>query len=239
MKKAIFCWSGGKDSAYALYKVIMEKEFEVVSLLTTVNSDFGRITMHGIKESLLDEQVNAIGLPLKKMYISDGTYQEYEAEMEKSLLEFKKEGVEHVIFGDIFLEDLRKYREDNLKKVEMKAVFPLWGMNTQDQIQHFIEDGFKTKICCVNDSLLNENHVGVDLSHEFLDSIPSQVDPCGENGEFHTFCYGGPIFKENLKVKISEKVYKPLEVPSDKKCQLPDIPPTKGFWYADVELTKN
>lgn len=236
MKKAIFCWSGGKDSAYALYKVVLEKEFEIVSLLTTINSEFGRITMHGVKESLLDAQVEAIGLPVKKMYISDGTYTEYESEMEKALLEFKEEGVEHVIFGDIFLEDLRKYREDNLKKVDMKAVFPLWNINTREQIQQFIEDGFKTKICCVNDSLLDKNFVGVNLTQEFLDALPKQVDPCGENGEFHSFCYAGPIFRTKIDIEVTDKVYKPIDIPEEEKCQLTDIPPTKGFWYAELDI---
>ena len=124
-EKAIFCWSGGKDSALALYKICLEDKFEVVALLTTLNSTFKRISMHGVREKLLEQQAASIGLPLIKMYVKEGTNLEYEKEMEVLLLKYKAQGITKVVFGDIFLEDLRTYRENNLLKVELKAEFPL------------------------------------------------------------------------------------------------------------------
>src|ERR1051325_7631102 len=144
MKKAIMCWSGGKDSAVCLYKVLQEKQYEVTYLLTTLNEKFKRVSMHGVREELLDEQARQIGIPLVKIYVSEGTNAEYERKMEETLLKFKKAGIEHVIFGDIFLEDLRKYRENNLAKVGMKGIFPLWKLDTTKLLKDFLFLKFKT-----------------------------------------------------------------------------------------------
>lgn len=236
MKKAILAWSGGKDSAYTLYKVLQEKEYEVVGLMTTINAQFQRISMHGIHEDVLEAQANSIGIPLIKMFVSEGTYDEYEKKMEEVLLKFKSEGVVHVIFGDIFLEDLRKYREDNLKKVDMEAVFPIWGMDTTEQLNNFLTAGFKTKICCVNDAYLGESFCGKDISRSLIEEMSNDVDPCGENGEFHTFCYAGPFFKKPLELELKEVVYKPLEIKVDSDCDMPKDRVTKGFWFADLIL---
>ena len=227
-EKAIFCWSGGKDSALAFYKIRLEGKFEVVALLTTVNETFKRISMHGVREELLDCQAASIGIPLIKMYVNEGTNDEYEKEMETLLLEYKAKGVTKVIFGDIFLEDLRSYRENNLSKVGLKAEFPLWKQNTSELITEFLELGFKTITCCVNDAYLNQEQVGVEINSEFISMLPKAVDPCGENGEYHTFCYEGPIFKKAIKFSIGEKVYKPLEINSV------DSSKTKGFWFCDL-----
>src|ERR1700757_5194422 len=148
MKKAIFCWSGGKDSAYALYKVLEQKEYSVEALFTTINENFRRVSMHGVREELVERQANSIGLPWYKTYVREGSNAEYEKNMEAFLLEQKAKGIEYVIFGDIFLEDLRAYRDNNLAKVGMKGVYPLWKQDTKKLADSFIANGFKTILCC-------------------------------------------------------------------------------------------
>jgi len=229
MKKAIFAWSGGKDSSLALHQILEDNEFEIVGLLTTINEEFQRISMHGVRVELLEKQAASIGLPLIKMFVNEGSYDEYERKMETLLLEHKSEGVTHVIFGDIFLEDLKKYREDNLAKVDMIGVFPLWKRDTASLVSEFISKGFKTVVCCVNDALLGEDHVGEVINESFVSSLPKEVDPCGENGEFHTFCFEGPIFSEPIKYALGEKIYKPLD-----KALISEDMTTKGFWYIDL-----
>lgn len=232
MEQAVFCWSGGKDSALALYKVLQEKKYEVKHLLTTLNEKHRRISMHGIREDLLEQQAKSIGIPLVKMYVKEGSNSEYEKNMEAALLNFKEEGVDHVIFGDIFLEDLRKYREDNLAKVNMTAIFPLWKKDTKALINEFMALGFRTITCCVNDAYLKENSAGVEIDKKFIKMLPVNVDPCGENGEFHTFCYEGPIFKKKINFTVGEKIYKPLEIKTTDYI-LPSSP-TRGFWFCDL-----
>lgn len=234
-EKAIFCWSGGKDSALALYKVRLEQKYEVVTLLTTINATFKRVSMHGVREALLIQQAASIGLPLVKMYVNEGTNGEYEKEMEMVLLKYKAMGVTTVIFGDIFLEDLRTYRENNLSKVGLKALFPLWKKNTSELIKEFLSLHFKTITCCVNDSHLKEQHVGVEIDTGFINALPSAVDPCGENGEYHTFCFNGPVFNYPISFTVGEKVYRPLEIKkSDEEISNSS---TKGFWFCDLVET--
>ncbi|MGQ0827813.1 MAG: diphthine--ammonia ligase [Bacteroidota bacterium] len=230
-EKCIFCWSGGKDSALALYKILQDNKFEITALLTTVNSNFKRISMHGVREILLDQQAVSIGLPLIKMYVEEGTNAEYENNMEILLLKYKAQGVTKVIFGDIFLDDLREYREKNLARIGLTAEFPLWKRDTKELLNEFLQLGFKTTTCCVNDAYLGEDKVGVEIDKKFIETLPKNVDPCGEKGEFHTFCYEGPIFKNPLKFKIGKKVYKPLKIKTDRTVS---IPTTKGFWYCDL-----
>ena len=196
--KAVFCWSGGKDSAFCLHRILTEKLFDVQYLLTTVNSTFKRISMHGVREELLDMQAGSIGLPLLKAYVSEGTNEEYEKQMESVLLQVKSEGIDTVIFGDIFLEDLRAYRELNLAKVGMTGVFPLWKMDTSKLIGDFINLQFKTVVCCTNDGYLGKEWAGRIVDSSFTRELPAEVDPCGENGEYHTFCYDGPLFKKKI-----------------------------------------
>lgn len=228
--KAIFCWSGGKDSAFCLHKVLSEGLYDVKYLLTTINANFKRISMHGVREALLDQQIASIGIPALKVYVAEGTNDEYEKEMASVLLKAKSEGIEHVIFGDIFLADLRVYREKNLSKVGMTAVFPLWQMDTTQLINKFIDQKFKTIICCVNDGYLTEKWVGKVIDADFIKELPEVVDPCGENGEFHSFCYEGLIFKGKIAFTVGDKVYKPLVLDSDNLS----VPLTKGFWYIDL-----
>jgi uncharacterized protein (TIGR00290 family) len=231
--KAIFCWSGGKDSAYCLFKILEENKFEVCYLLTTLNSQFKRVSMHGTPEQLLDEQASSIGIPLLKTWVTESTNSEYEKQMETILLKAKSEGIEYVIFGDIFLEDLRTYRENNLAKMGLKAVFPLWKMNTQRIIFDFTDKKFRTVLCCVNDGFLGEEWLGREINSSFLSQLPYDVDPCGENGEYHTFCFDGPLFKHKIEFITGEKVYKSLDVKmTDTDNAAANR--TSGFWFLDL-----
>ena len=234
MNEAIFCWSGGKDSAYCLHKVLTEKRFDVKYLLTTINDKFKRISMHGIREELLDRQAKSINIPLLKVRVTEGTNEEYEKQMEIVLLKAKSEGINNVIFGDIFLEDLRIYRENNLAKIEMKGIFPLWKIDTTIIINDFIKQQFKSVICCTNDGYLGQEWVGREIDSSFIEQIPTVVDPCGENGEYHTFCYDGPIFKKKIRFTEGETIYKPLEIKTDNFCTQSANVITKGFWYFDL-----
>ncbi len=230
--KAVFCWSGGKDSSYCLHRVLKEQVFEVKCLLTTVNDEFKRISMHGVREELLDIQAEAIGIPLLKVRVKEGTNEEYEEQMETAFLKAKSEGIDNVIFGDIFLEDLRVYRERNLAKVGMKGIFPLWKMDTTTLLNDFISRQFKTVICCTNDGYLGEEWAGREIDKSFIEQLPVGVDPCGENGEYHTFCYDGPLFQKKIGFTVGEKVYKALEVKTDNVPQ-PKVM-TNGFWFCDL-----
>jgi uncharacterized protein (TIGR00290 family) len=234
MKKAIFCWSGGKDSAYALYKVLEQKEYSVEALFTTINENFKRVSMHGVREELVEKQAKSIGLPWYKMYVREGSNEEYERNMEAFLLEQKAKGIEHVIFGDIFLEDLRTYRDNNLAKAGFKGVYPLWKIETTKLASDFINAGFKTILCCTNDAYLGEKEVGELFTAEFVKKLPANVDPCGENGEFHSFCFDGPIFKESVKFEKGEKIYKPLEIKVSKDHPPIKGPRAQGFWFCEL-----
>jgi len=232
--KAIFCWSGGKDSAYCLTKVLTEKLFDVIYLLTTLNDKFKRISMHGVREELLDKQAESIGIPLLKVRVTEGTNNEYEKQMETVLLNAKSKGINNVIFGDIFLEDLRVYRETNLAKLGMKGVFPLWKRDTTILINDFIDKQFKAVICCTNDGYLGEEWLGRGIDKTFIEQLPEIVDPCGENGEYHTFCYDAPVFNKKIDFIIGEKVHKPLEIKTEDVFTLPTNITTKGFWFCDL-----
>ncbi len=234
LKKAIFCWSGGKDSSYALYRIMQEKEYEVIALFTTVNENFKRVSMHGVKEELIEKQAESIGIPLSIMYVKSGSNDEYEKKMEAFMLEQMTKGIEYVIFGDIFLEDLRAYRDNNLSKVGMKGVYPLWKMNTKQLAHDFIDLGFKTILCCVNDAYLSDKEVGVLFDLNFLNSLPLAIDPCGENGEFHTFCFAGPIFRKPVEVEIGERIYRPLEIKTDSSHPCSTEIKTQGFWFCEL-----
>ena len=204
-EKVLFSWSGGKDSALALYEIRKNQRYETVSLLTTVTEDYHRISMHGVPEALLEKQANSIGLPLEKVFISkNGSNEEYESKMYKVLLKFQKMGVSAVVFGDILLEGVRKYREENLAKVGMKGIFPLWGKGNLSQI--FVDLGFKAIVTCADAKVLDKRFAGKLFDKKFLAELPANADPNGENGEFHSFVFEGPIFGEKIPFKIGEVV---------------------------------
>ncbi|MCH7534572.1 MAG: diphthine--ammonia ligase, partial [Bacteroidetes bacterium] len=212
--KAIFNWSGGKDSAFCLHRLMQSDEFEITTLLTSVNAHFNRISMHGVRVDLLEQQAKSIGLPLYKLELPETpSMKEYEELMTAALNEIKSDGVTHSIFGDIFLEDLKVYREKQLKKIGLEAVFPIWKMPTDQLVREFIDLGFKAVIVCHNDKYLDKSFSGRLIDHDFLNDLPDDVDPCGENGEFHSFVYDGPIFREPIEITIGEKVYKEYKQP--------------------------
>jgi uncharacterized protein (TIGR00290 family) len=239
-KIALFNWSSGKDSALALYKIQQEKEFEINCLLTSVNQQFQRISMHGVRVELLEQQAKSIGLPLEIMQIPEmPTMEVYEEVMTKTLAKLKDQGVKYSIFGDIFLEDLRKYREDKLVNIGFEGVFPLWKIPTKDIIQEFISLGFKTIVVCVNERFLDKSFVGRVIDQDFINDLPDNVDVCGENGEFHTFTFDGPIFSEPIQFEIGEIVHRKYEKPktesSDTACDTNTSDAFDyGFWYCDL-----
>lgn len=240
MKKALFNWSSGKDSALALYKILQNPEFEINCLLTSVNQQFQRISMHGVRVELLKQQAESIGIPLEIMQIPEmPTMEVYENVMQQTLEKLKKKGITHSVFGDIFLEDLRQYREDKLAIMGFEGVFPIWKIPTQDLIQEFIALGFKTIVVCVNERYLDKSFVGRVIDQQFIDDLPENVDVCGENGEFHTFSFDGPIFQKPINFEIGEVVYRKYEKPkkdsSNTACDTDDKTAFDyGFWYCDL-----
>ena len=209
MEKVLFTWSGGKDSALALYELQRSRQYEVVALLTTVTADYDRISMHGVRNLLLEQQAKSLGLHLEKIQISkDAPNEEYEVKISDALKFYREKGVSTVAFGDIFLDDLRKYRENQLSKLGLKGLFPLWKRDTGELALNFIELGFKAVISCVDSEFLGESFAGRLFDKQFLAELPKGVDPCGENGEFHSFVYGGPIFKSGIPYKKGEVVFK-------------------------------
>ena len=218
VEKVLFTWSGGKDSALALYEIQKRDDQEVVALLTTLTEDDDRISMHGVRSILLEHQANSLGLPIEKVYISKkSSNEEYEAKMREVLQKYLTAGIPFVVFGDIFLEDLRKYREDNLSKIGMKAIFPIWKRDTVELARGFIDLGFKAVITCVDSNVLDKAFVGRLYDRQFLSELPSTVDPCGENGEFHSFVYDGPIFEKRVSYTKGEIVFR-----------------DNRYWYCDL-----
>lgn len=230
--KAIFNWSSGKDSALSLYKILKEDQFEVTSLLTSINKDFQRISMHGVHVSLLEKQAESLELNLIKMELpKEPSIEEYREIMSKTMNEIKLQGVTHSIFGDIFLEDLRKYREDQLQSIGMEAVFPLWKQKTTALINEFLDLGFKTIVTCVNETYLDKSFAGRIIDENFIKDLPENVDPCGENGEFHTFTFDGPIFKNPINFEIGETVKKTYPKPKSDQNEKDD---EYIFWFCDL-----
>jgi uncharacterized protein (TIGR00290 family) len=203
----VFSWSGGKDSAMALHALLHNPEFQLVALLTTVTEGFDRISMHGVRGELLHRQSESIGLPVKEVFIPPQcTNATYESRMAEAVLRFRDQGVKHFGFGDIFLRDLRKYREDKLMHAGMTALFPLWDINTQELAARFVQQGFRATTVCVDPAKLDKSFAGRELDAAFFNELPAGVDPCGENGEFHTFVHAGPIFKTPIPVRTGQIV---------------------------------
>ena len=237
---AVFNWSGGKDSALALYKVRQEGRYEVTRLLTTLSEPYQRISMHGVRAALLDRQAASLGLPCRKLYLPETPSMDaYERLMTGALDELRGEGATVAIFGDIFLEDLRRYREQQLAAAGWQAAFPLWGQPTAALIREFLDLGFQTITTCVNEKYLDRSFVGRIINEQFLHDLPAGVDPCGENGEFHTFVFDGPLFRQPIKFEIGEIVYRkytPAPAPREAGQDDPAAPDpfATGFWYCDL-----
>ncbi len=230
--KALFNWSSGKDSALALYKILKENQYEVSTLLTSINKEFQRISMHGVHVLLLEQQASLLRIPLTKMELpKEPSMEEYQEIMNTTMAELQAQGITHSIFGDIFLEDLRQYREKQLNSIGMQAVFPLWKQNTSDLIREFLQLGFKTIVTCVNGTYLDKSFAGRIIDQQFLDDLPENVDPCGENGEFHTFTFDGPIFNSPVQFEIGETVKKTYPKP---KTNQEDKDEEYIFWFCDL-----
>lgn len=237
MKKAYVNWSSGKDAAFALYKIQTSGAYNIRKLVTTVNTEVERVSMHGLRKELLHQQAESIGIPLQIIGLK-GTVsiEEYNAAMAEAIAQLKAEGFTQSIFGDIFLEDLKAYREKQLKSVKITPVFPLWKKDTKQLITEFIEQGFKAITLCVNAKVLDKSFCGREVDLEFINSLPEHVDACGENGEFHTFVYDGPNFKEPVNFNIGEIIerkYSPSKKESD--CFKDDVQSwDTAFWYCDL-----
>lgn len=203
----VFAWSGGKDSAMALHSLLQNPDFEVTALLSTVTEGFERISMHGVRTELLRLQVESIGLPLTEVRIPPQCSNSvYESRMAEASLRFRDRGVRHIAFGDIFLRDLRAYREKNLAQLDMLALFPLWDMDTDQLAARFISDGFRAVAVCIDPKKLRHSFAGRQLDASFFRDLPAGVDACGENGEFHTFVFDGPIFRSRVPLRTGQIV---------------------------------
>ncbi len=237
-EKIIFNWSGGKDSALCLYKIMQQKQYDILCLLTSVSEPYQRVSMHGVRVDVLEAQAKSIGLPLHKMFIPDMPSMEvYEKVMMTTLQSLIAQGATASIFGDIFLEDLRAYRELQLSKIDLKGIFPLWKIDTITLVREFIDSGFKAITTCVNDKYLDKSFVGRIIDDEFINELPANVDPCGENGEFHSFVFDGPIFKTSVSFIKAEVVYKEYNAAKQQEDDNKESPFDNGFWYCDLLLS--
>ena len=215
----LMCWSGGKDSSLALQAVLKNPLFRVEALLTTVTEDYERISMHGVRRALLHQQTEAIGIPLEEVLIPAGASNDaYESAMKECLLRYKNKGVSRVIFGDLFLQDIRQYRESRLAELGMNGFFPLWKKDTRKLAEDFISMGFRAIIVCIDPKQIDPSFCGREFDQSLLSELPASVDPCGENGEFHTFVYEAPIFRKPIKVRKGEVVNR------------------EGFWFCDLGI---
>jgi uncharacterized protein (TIGR00290 family) len=209
MIDAFVNWSGGKDAALALFRLSRRQDVQVRCLVTTLGAATRRVSMHGVREELLRAQAGGIGLPLRTIVLAeDAGMASYDRLMEETLRGLAAEGIGHAVFGDIFLEDLRRYREERLEQVGMKALFPLWKEDSRDLLQSFLASGFRAVVCCVNAAVLDKSFAGRIIDEAFIGDLPQGVDPCGENGEFHSFVFDGPLFSSPVRYAVGDTVEK-------------------------------
>jgi len=206
-KKVVLSWSGGKDSSLALHQLTNSGVYDVVSLLTTLTSGYDRVSMHGLRTELLNSQCASIGLPVEKILISQkSSNEEYESKLSDTLSRFKMKGITTVVYGDLFLEEIKIYREQHLAGLKMDPLFPLWKIDTTELAYRFIDLGFKAVTVCVDSEQLGREFTGREYDRQFLSDLPPGADPCGEKGEFHTFVYDGPIFNTPISHELGEIV---------------------------------
>ena len=230
-------WSGGKDSSLCLYKALQSGDYNITHLLTSINAVHNRISMHGVRKELLEMQAASIGIPLTTIELPEQPgMQEYENAMLQKVNELKQSGCTHAIFGDIFLEDLKNYREQKLSTAGVECVFPLWKINTTKLVHEFIDLGFKSIIVCVNEQYLDKSFCGRIIDEDFINELPANVDPCGENGEFHSFVFDGPIFKQPISFIKGDIVYKTYTAPknTDNSCHTNTESSSFGFYFCDL-----
>jgi uncharacterized protein (TIGR00290 family) len=238
MKQSAYMnWSGGKDSALCLHYIMQNKQFEVNCLLTSINTVHDRISMHGVRRSLLEQQAAAIGLPLQTIELPEQPgMQEYEQAMLSKVTALKSRGIKHAIFGDIFLEDLKRYREEKLQSAGIECVFPLWKIPTSQLMNEFLQLGFKAIIVCVNEKFLDKSFCGRIIDASFVRDLPPGVDVCGENGEYHSYVFDGPVFDHPVPFKKGEIVYRRYAAPqtSADSCSPMDQASAYGFYFCDL-----
>ena len=231
--KVTISWSGGKDSAFALHKIISEKKFQVVSLHTVIDSDSGRVGLHGIPETLIEKQSKSMGIPLEKIYVPASEGLDFYTSLMKTFYEkCADEKILGVVFGDIFLQDLRDFKVNLLQSFGLTGYFPIWDIDTKTILTDFFGAGFKTKICAARSDLFSKERLGVVLDDQFLGNLIPQIDPCGENGEYHTFVYDGPIFREEIPLEKGDV----LERSYTYNKRMPDGKVEKvktSFWFQD------
>jgi len=217
LKTVLMSWSGGKDSCLALFELQRRREYRVAALLTTITADYDRISMHGVRRALLERQAAALGLPLHPVVISKAaTNQEYETKLVEAAANYRVDGIDSIVFGDLFLQDIKQYRDEFLSRHGLKGIYPVWLRDTTQFIKEFIALGFKAVTTCVNGKILDASFAGRLIDADFLAALPPNVDPCGENGEFHTFVFDGPNFGQPVRFSLGETVER------------------EGFWFSDL-----
>lgn len=227
MIKSFFNWSGGKDSAFALGELLDRAEYSVEFLLTSLHLETQRVSMHGVPKPLIQAQSEAIGIPIHWMELPESTdNRTYEFEMKKMLTSAMDSGIQYAVFGDIFLEDLRQYREQQLSKMNMKAVFPIWKRPTEQIIRQFIDKGYKSIVTAVDASKLSKDFVGQIFDDYFIKQLPDNVDVCGENGEFHSYVFDAPYFKEPIAF-VKDQIILKTYTNADKSL-------SSKFWFCSI-----
>jgi uncharacterized protein (TIGR00290 family) len=228
--KTYFNWSTGKDSALALYYLLQDKNYQVTHLLTAINKHHDRVSMHGLRRELMLQQIKAVGMSFSTIELPEQpNMAEYEEVMKDAVLPLVEQGFTHAAFGDIFLEDLKAYREQQLAAFDLQAIFPIWKRDPKELLREFIALGFKAILICVDSSKLDRSFVGRVIDEEFIQDLPVDVDCCGENGEFHTFCFDGPIFRNPIPFELGEVVYREYDAPSNQGGDS-----KVGFWFCDL-----
>ena len=233
--KAFFNWSSGKDSALSLYQTLQSGLFEVATLFTSINRENDRVSMHGVPIVLLKQQSESMGIPLEILALPpDVDFAGYERHYFEKMGSLANQGIDTAIFGDIFLEEIRDYRVKQLARVNMKAHFPLWGKSSREVMDEFFASGFKSVVTCVNADFLDQSFVGRIIDEDFLDDLPKNVDICGENGEFHTFVFDGPLFRQPINFTLGEKIYREYPHDKDDDHNFNSITKSYGYWFCEL-----
>ena len=228
--RAVFNWSGGKDSAHALWRAMRSGDYEIVALLTTVDGSTRRSTMHGIPAALLQAQAERIGIPLYRLDLApNGDMADYEAAMSRAVAHFGARGVTHFIFGDIFLHDVRTYREKQLAPYGIEVIEPLWGRTSGQIMEEFLASGLETVIVTTTADVLGREFIGRRIDAKLVADLPEGVDPCGENGEYHTFCYGGGMFRTRVPFTLGAPMQQSYPVRLDDGTER-----FYTYWFADL-----
>lgn len=229
--RAVFNWSGGKDSAHALLRAQQSGEYEIIALITTVNRSTCCSTMHDIPLYLLQMQAESIGIPLHCVDVTPkGNMEDYNAAMSVAVDYFKRQNVDSFIFGDIFLHDVRAYRQKQLSPYGIEVVEPLWGKTSEEVMKDFLSSGLRSVVVTTMADLLGSAAIGMEIDSDFVDSLPSGVDPNGENGEYHTFCYDGPIFQYPIPFSLGKPFIRSYDIRLDS-----GITKRYSYWFADLK----